>query len=166
MQFLKIARVVAESSSCISLKVGALLVRDNRIISSGYNGTPPGFSNCNTVHSCSGPEHSEWSQNHEIHAEMNAILYAATSGVSITNTALYCTHEPCNNCLKHILGTGPDGIKSVIYQTPYTKQTAEQLDWKRKMLEAYDYPFLRLVQSSQGTALENHPICELWSDFA
>ena len=120
--FLKIAEAIAEESKCIKLQVGAVIVKDDRIISTGYNGTPSGtptcqeeFYNTNTPSTFS-QKHHEWSNIHEIHAEMNAILFAAKNGISTNGATLYCTHEPCDQCMKNIIQAG---IIKVIYKYPY-----------------------------------------------
>lgn len=119
--FIEIAKVISKESKCVSLKVGAVIVKDNRIISMGYNGTVRGSLNCNE---CVGNEftrenHSEWSDSHEIHAEMNALMFAAKNGISVNGSTLYCTHEPCDQCLKNIIQSG---IKRIVYMTPYKKE--------------------------------------------
>lgn len=119
--FIEIAKVIAKESKCVSLQVGAVIVKDNRIISMGYNGTVSGSLNCNE---CVGNEftrenHSEWSDSHEIHAEMNALMFAAKNGLPVDGCTLYCTHEPCDQCLKNIIQSG---IKRIVYVVPYKKE--------------------------------------------
>lgn len=116
--FLDIAERVANESSCISLHVGAVLVKDNRIISIGFNGTPSGYPHCNDEYSRGAftrSEHHDWSIRHEIHAEMNAILFAAKSGIPVEGCTLYITHEPCDNCLKNCVAAG---ISRIVYKYP------------------------------------------------
>ena len=73
--FIKIAQELATASKCVSKQVGAVIVKDGRILSTGYNGTPSGFTNCNEHWKGKyTPEHHEWSKTYEIHAEMNAII--------------------------------------------------------------------------------------------
>jgi len=106
--FMSFAYLTALRSSCVRLHVGCVLVKDNRIISTGYNGHLP-----NTPHT------SIVRDNHEqmtIHAESNAIIDAAKRGVSVENSIAYVTHIPCLNCLK-ILVAG--GIKKIIYAENY-----------------------------------------------
>lgn len=121
-QYLRMAAIVAESSKCVSLKVGAVLVREGRIISIGYNGTPPGTPNCCEVHRERGPEHSEWSNRWEIHAEMNCILFAGRNGISVENTTMYTTIEPCTQCLKNMAAAG---VKFIVYSEPYYRETID-----------------------------------------
>lgn len=115
--FLRIAREIATGSKCVSTHVGALIVKDNRIISTGYNGTPAGYINCCDYWKGQyTPEHHDWSAAHEIHAEMNAVLWAARQGQKIEGATLYCTLEPCLNCAKHMVGAG---IKRIVFASKY-----------------------------------------------
>ena len=103
--FMKIAEVVSQRSTCIKRKVGAVLIKDSHIISTGYNGAPSGFKHCNAdtcvrknLKSGEKPELCRG-----IHAEINCILQAAIHGTSIEgNTTLYSTTFPCMSCLKLI----------------------------------------------------------------
>lgn len=111
--FIEIAKVIAKESKFVSLQVGSVIVKDSRIISMGYNGTISGSLNCNE---CIDKEftrdnHSEWSDSHEIHAEMN--------GLSVNGCTLYCTHEPCDQCLKNIIQSG---IERIVYLIPYKRK--------------------------------------------
>ena len=106
--FKKICQVTAERSSCERLQVGCVLVKDNRIISQGYNGF---LSN--------HPHTSIVIDNHEIatiHAEQNAIVDCAKRGVSCNNSIAYITHFPCINCLKLLIQAG---IKKIYYINDY-----------------------------------------------
>ena len=82
--FLNIAKEIAKGSKCVSIHVGCVIEKNNRILSTGYNGTPSGYMNCHDhwkgeyTH-----EHHEWSIKYEIHAEMNALLWAARNGISV-----------------------------------------------------------------------------------
>ena len=90
--FINIAKELATASKCVSKQVGAVIVKDGRILSTGYNGTPAGFINCcdhwNNEYTA---EHHEWSKTYEIHAEMNAIIWAAREGISIEGATIYVT---------------------------------------------------------------------------
>ena len=118
--FLNIAKEIAKMSKCVSHKVGVILVKDKRIISTGYNGTPAGFQNCNDVfqNNFSRDEHHNFSENFEIHAEMNAIIFAAKNGISIEGADVYTTLHPCNNCLKNLCNRG---IHNIYYLDDYDK---------------------------------------------
>ena len=103
--FLKTALLLAEESKCISLKVGAVIVKDKRIISMGYNGTVQNTIDCDDAlkeNIFEKDKHSEWSDSHE----MNALMFAAKHGLSVDGCTLYCTHEPCDQCLKNIIQAG------------------------------------------------------------
>lgn len=117
--FLDVASRLAEESHCISLHVGAVIVRDKRIISMGYNGTPEGLPNCDDQFAKSifkREEHHEWSLINEIHAEMNALMYAAKNGIPVQDCTIYVTHKPCYECMKNI---SQSGIKRVVYLHDY-----------------------------------------------
>ena len=119
--YLNVAREIAKMSKCIQIQVGAIIVKDGRILSTGYNGTPKGFVNCNQFFNFEKPErsvHHEFSEMYEIHAEQNAILFAAKYGISIDQSDLYTTLHPCNDCLKIICNSG---IKNIYYCDEYDK---------------------------------------------
>jgi dCMP deaminase len=121
--FLEIAESISKMSNCVSLNVGCVITKNNRIVSTGYNGTPPGFINCcdkfpEYNKQKDRAEHSVWSSNFEIHAEMNAIIAAAKAGIALEDCIMYCTYSPCHNCLKHIIATG---IKEIYYSNLYDK---------------------------------------------
>ena len=110
--FMKIAKVMAERSTC-RVPNGAILVRNNRIVASGYNGSPPGREHCidvgcivDTLGRCS----------RTIHAEINVILMAARYGISTEGATLYCTTCPCPNCSKLLSNSG---IVKVVYEDLY-----------------------------------------------
>ncbi|MDX9814385.1 MAG: dCMP deaminase family protein [Sulfurimonas sp.] len=115
--FINIALEIASASKCVSKKVGAVIVKDGRILSTGYNGTPAGYINCSSYWSDEyTKEHHEWSKTYEIHAEMNAIIWAARKGISIEDSTIYVTLEPCSECSKNIIASG---IKRIVYLKPY-----------------------------------------------
>jgi len=115
--FINIATELACASKCVSKQVGALIVKDGRILSTGYNGTPAGFTNCSEHWNGEyTKEHHEWSKTYEIHAEMNAIIWAAREGISIKGATIYVTLEPCSDCSKNIIASG---IKRIVYAKEY-----------------------------------------------
>jgi len=121
--FLEIAESISKMSNCVSLNVGCVITKNNRIVSTGYNGTPSGFVNCcdkfpNYDKEKDRAEHSVWSFDFEIHSEMNAIIAAAKIGIPLDGCTLYCTHSPCHNCLKHIIAVG---IKEIYYSKFYDR---------------------------------------------
>ncbi len=118
--FMRIARIVALRSNCIKRKVAAIIVKDRRIISTGYNGTPRGVANCNEggCPRCAGLSIS--GQNLDAclcsHGEENAIVQAAYHGISIKDATLYSTFSPCLQCTKMIINAG---IREVVYNSHY-----------------------------------------------
>ena len=120
--FMKIADVVSERSTCIKRKVGAVLIKDSHIVSTGYNGAPSGFSHC-TPESCvrqnlKSGEKPELCRG--VHSEINCIIQAAIHGTSIQgNTTLYSTHFPCMSCLKLIINAR---IKRLVYREEYNME--------------------------------------------
>lgn len=121
--FLNIAEELASASKCVSKQVGALIVKDGRILSTGYNGTPPGYINCSDYWDGKyTKEHHEWSQTYEIHAEMNAIIWAARKGISIEGATIYVTLEPCSECSKNLIASG---IKRIVYRKGYEHTHSE-----------------------------------------
>ena len=125
--FMEVAKNISQLSNCVSHKVGAVLVKDNRIVSTGYNGTPPGFINCcdkfPNYSIDNREEHHNFSKKFEIHAELNTILCAAKNGISTNDCILYCTLQPCNECLKIICNSG---IKTVYFDKFYDKAIFDQ----------------------------------------
>lgn len=121
--FINIATELATASKCVSKQVGAVIVKDGRILSTGYNGTPAGYINCSDHWEGEyTSEHHEWSKTYEIHAEMNAIIWAARKGISIEGATIYVTLEPCSECSKNLIASG---IKRIVYATPYEHTHSE-----------------------------------------
>ncbi len=119
--FMNIAKVVAMRGNCIKRKVAAVIVKDKRIVSTGYNGTPRGVANCNeggcprcNRFGASGKDLGECLCSH---AEENAIVQAAYHGVSIKGATLYSTYSPCLICTKMIINSG---LAEVVYHKTYT----------------------------------------------
>jgi len=147
--FLDIAELVSQHSKCVKVKVGAVLVKDKRIISIGYNGVPSGIRpHCNEVFNpkyftdkslktqhnpyasmeekltieLKHREHTEFQKANEIHAEINALLFAARNGVSTDKTTLYTNLSPCLDCTKAIIAAG---VSTVIYRKIYRETNFE-----------------------------------------
>ncbi len=123
--FFQIAEQVATRSTCMRRQVGAVLVKDKRILSTGYNGAPRGISHC-TEAGCLREELGIPSgERHELcralHAEQNAIVQAALHGVKIEGASLYCTHQPCSLCAKMIINSG---IVEVYFNEGYPDELA------------------------------------------
>jgi len=129
--FLKTAYLLGQESKCVSKQVGCVIAKDKRIISTGYNGTPPGFKNCNEVFDKDNfdrEEHHKWSKIYEIHAEMNALAYAARNDIGIDGAELYTILQPCDDCLKNIIAAG---IKKIYYVIPYDKASLDNKLWSK-----------------------------------
>lgn len=111
--FMELAEKLATRSTCDRAHVGAVIVNDdNRIVSTGYNGSIPGNPHCDDIGHTLRDGHCIAT----VHAEINAISYCAKEGIALKNTILYVTHFPCINCTKSIISSG---IKTVIYKNDY-----------------------------------------------
>ena len=123
--FLSIAQVVSTRGNCLRRRVAAIIVKDRRIVCTGYNGTPRGVKNCDEggCPRCAGdaPSGSALGDCICCHAEENAIAQAAFHGIAIQGATLYCTVSPCLLCAKLIINAG---ISEVVYEAEYhfTKQ--------------------------------------------
>ena len=123
IRFIEMAEVVGSWSSCYqeSRHVGAVIVKDKRILATGYNGAPSGVESCKDKGEClrkklnipSGTRHEVC---YAVHAEQNAIAQAAKMGISVEGSTIYVTHQPCTICTKMIINAG---IKKVIYKYGY-----------------------------------------------
>lgn len=121
--FINIAKEIAFASKCVSKQVGAVIVKDGRVLSTGYNGTPTGYQNCCDYWQGNyTKEHHEWSKTYEIHAEMNAIIWAARKGIPIEGATIYVTLEPCSECSKNLIASG---IKRIVYEKAYEHTNSE-----------------------------------------
>lgn len=126
--FMSIARMVAMRSTCLRRSVGAILVKDKRILSTGYNGAPSGLKHCEEVgcvrQDASVPSGTRHELCRGLHAEQNAIIQAAYHGFSIRGADLYCTNMPCVICTKMLINAG---IRKVYYAEGYDDALSEQL---------------------------------------
>lgn len=130
-RFMDMAKMVGSWSSCFqqNRQIGAVIVRNKRIITTGYNGAPAGVKSCVERGEClrrklnipSGTQHELC---YAIHAEQNAIIQAAKLGSSIEGATLYCTHQPCVICAKMIVNAG---ISRVVYEEGYPDDFARQI---------------------------------------
>lgn len=144
--FMNIAFEVSKRSTCARVQVGAVIVKNQRVVSMGWNGVPSGKTHCcdifhdkydkyldGTKESTKFPdfkswierpenkaEHHEFANVNEIHSEMNAMLFAAKNGISIDRSSLYVTWSPCINCAKALLQVG---IIEVYYHYEYERDT-------------------------------------------
>src|SRR4030067_2157960 len=140
--FMMLAKLVSVRSTCNSRKTGAVIVRNNRILATGYNGAVHGAPHCIDQ----GPDfclrrrigaHDADKYNYCIssHAEVNAIDQAARFGISLDGAVLYCTLEPCNWCFKQLIQAG---IREIYFEEPYESQNREfDLYW-RGIMESND----------------------------
>ena len=122
-RFMELAELVAGWSSCYqeNRHIGAVIVRDKRILTTGYNGAPKGVVSCKDRKSClrremNIPSGTRQEICYAVHAEQNAIAQAAKQGISVEGATLYCTHQPCVICAKMIINSG---IKKVLYRYGY-----------------------------------------------
>ncbi len=126
--FTKIAFDVSERSTCLRRKVGAILVKDKRILSTGYNGAPSGLRHCEEVGCLRAQQNVPSGERHELcrglHAEMNAFLQAAVHGVSTQGATLYCTTYPCSLCAKMIINAG---VRRVVEAGDYPDDLSREL---------------------------------------
>jgi len=126
--FMNITNLVAERSTCTRRAVGAVLVKEKRILSTGYNGAPSGLKHCREVGCLREQLGVESGKMHElcrgIHAEQNAIIQAAYHGVSVKGAAIYCTNQPCSICARMIINAG---IQKIYYQSGYADSLALEL---------------------------------------
>ena len=123
-----ITHLVAKRSTCIRRQVGAILVKDKRILSTGYNGAPSGVDHCLDVGCLREQQNIPSGERHELcrgsHAEQNAIVQAAAYGTSIKDAVLFCTNLPCSICIKMIINAG---IKTIFYEEGYPDSLSEKL---------------------------------------
>lgn len=126
--FMKMAFLVAERSTCLRRKVGAVIVKDKRILTTGYNGAPRGLKHCSEVGCLRERLNIPSGQRHELcrgaHAEQNAIIQAAISGISIEGGTLYTTNCPCVLCTKMLINAGIDRI---VYAEDYFDDLSKEL---------------------------------------
>ncbi|MFM9872775.1 MAG: deoxycytidylate deaminase [Fimbriimonadaceae bacterium] len=136
--FMQIAHLVKTRATCPRRQVGAIIVRDRRMLATGYNGAPKGLSHCPG----GGPDH-DWPTGcmraghciRSLHAEQNALLQAAMIGIPCEGATMYVTCQPCNTCAKMIINAG---IKQVIYEGDYPDDFSLEL-FKESGLEVFRY---------------------------
>lgn len=126
--FLQITDLVASRSTCLRRKVGAILVRDKRILATGYNGAPQGLPHCLEIGCLREQLGIPSGQRHElcraIHAEQNVIIQAARYGTNIAGSTLYCTTQPCVICMKMLINAG---VAKIFYRDGYPDELSEQM---------------------------------------
>jgi dCMP deaminase len=126
--FIQIAQQVATRSTCLRRHVGAVIVRDKRILCTGYNGPPRGLAHCDVAGCLREQLQIPSGQRQEIcrglHAEQNAIIQAALHGISVEGGTIYVTHQPCITCAKMVINSG---ILRVLCASPYPDDLARQM---------------------------------------
>jgi dCMP deaminase len=126
--FMDIALLVARRSTCRRRRVGAITVRNKRILATGYNGAPSGLPHCLDIGCLREEMDIPSGERHELcrglHAEQNVIIQAAYHGVSIKGATLYCTNLPCSICSKMLINAG---ISDIIYQEGYADSMTEEM---------------------------------------
>lgn len=142
-RFMEMARLVATWSSCFQAcrEVGAVIVRDKRVMTTGYNGAPQGIRTCKERGEClrrklNIPSGTRTEICYAIHAEQNAVIQAAKLGVSIDGGTCYCTHQPCSVCARILVNAG---IKRIVYDQGYPDDfSLEILNEAGMVLERYE----------------------------
>jgi dCMP deaminase len=126
--FMDIAELVARRSTCLRRAVGAVLVKDKRILTTGYNGAPSGVRHCVETGCLREQMNVPSGERHElcrgIHAEQNAIIQAAYYGVSIKGSTLFCTNLPCSICAKMLINAG---IETIYYKSGYADPLSSEM---------------------------------------
>lgn len=117
---MQIARTVATRATCPRASVGAVIVREHRILTTGYNGAPRGVAHCSEVGCTLVNDHCA----RATHAEANAIVQAALHGVNISASTAYCTHQPCVNCSKLLISAG---VRKIVYEVAYPDPIGQEL---------------------------------------
>ncbi len=123
--FMEFATLAAKRSTCLRRQVGAVLVKKNSILATGYNGAPSGVAHCEQVGCLRDQLNVPSGERHELcrglHAEQNTIIQAAKSGGGIAGATLYCTHAPCVICAKMLINAG---IRLIVFQGGYPDKSA------------------------------------------
>jgi len=142
--FIDITKEVAKRTTCKRRAVGAIIVKDKRILSTGYNGAPSGLEHCLDTGCLREQKNVPSGERHEmcrgLHAEQNAIIQAAFHGISINNSILYSTTKPCSICTKMIINAG---IKKIIYLGGYADNLSET------MLKQAGIPLIHFKEDNQ-----------------
>ncbi|MGT2866781.1 deoxycytidylate deaminase [Streptococcus fryi] len=135
--FMANAELISKRSTCDRAYVGAVLVKNNRIIATGYNGGVSATANCDEV----GHQMDEGHCIRTVHAEMNALIQCAKEGISTNNTEIFVTHFPCVNCTKALLQAG---ISKITYKTAYRQ-----------------HPFALALLADKGVPVVQHDVPSL-----
>lgn len=126
--FMEIASLVSKRSTCLRRQVGAVIVKDKNILSTGYNGAPSGITHCEVTGCLREKLNVPSGERHELcrglHAEQNAIIQAAFHGTSIKDSTLYCTNLPCSICSKMLINAG---IIKIIFKEGYMDDLGKEM---------------------------------------
>jgi len=126
--FMDMAKLASRRSSCLRRAVGAVLVKDRRVLATGYNGVPSGITHCEVTGCLREKLNVPSGERHELcrglHAEQNAIIQAAFHGVSIRDAVLYCTTLPCIICAKMLINAG---VRRIVYTDGYADSLTEEM---------------------------------------
>ncbi|MCX7883522.1 MAG: dCMP deaminase family protein [Caloramator sp.] len=118
--FMDIAELVKKRSTCLRRQVGAVIVKDNRILTTGYNGVPPKMRHCEEIGCLRKKLNVPSGERHELcralHAEQNAVIQAAKHGISVEDSTIYVTAQPCVICAKILIASG---IKRIVFKGDY-----------------------------------------------
>lgn len=147
--FIEIAHLVSTRATCPRRAVGAVIVRDKRIVATGYNGAPAGLPHCPP-----DGEKNDWPKgcmisghcSRSLHAEQNCLLQAAKIGVACDGTTIYVTCQPCNTCAKMIINAG---VARVIYEGEYPDDFSLEL-FKDSQMDVFRYVKGRLEPVENG----------------
>ncbi len=126
--FMEMTKLTAKRSTCLRRQVGAVLVKDTRVIATGYNGAPSGVTHCEVTGCLRQKLNVPSGERHELcrglHGEQNAIIQAALHGVSTEGATIYCTTKPCSICTKMIINAK---ISRIVYEEHYDDALADEL---------------------------------------
>jgi len=125
--FMEVAKLVAKRATCLRRRVGAVLVKDKRILATGYNGAPRGLKHCLDINCIRDKLKIPSGERHELcralHAEQNALIQASLYGISVKDSVLYATNQPCVICAKMLINAG---IKEIVIAAGYPDKLAAQ----------------------------------------
>lgn len=159
--FMMQAYATATRSSCVRRKVGCIVVNDmNRVVSCGYNGQVSGFVHCDAEtcarKDCRSGENLDWCR--AVHAEQNAITYAAGTSVNLSHCKWYCTTMPCIHCFKLILSLNP---KLIMFREGYDSKMFDSIC--KDLLYSKRHEGLKICQVERVPDVEEFEVCEIWS---
>ena len=138
--FMRMAELAAERSTCIRRSVGAVLVKNKRVLATGYNGAPKNLKHCEETGCLRSQMNIPSGERHEIcrgvHAEQNLIAQSGVHGVKTEGATVYCTNQPCIICAKLLINSGIDQIYyKNSYEDEFTKKIIDQSDVDLQMIE-------------------------------